>query len=361
MLSESTSRIYGLDILRILSMLGIIGLHIFNAGGIISGAVGASNILITRMLCVICFCSVNIFAMLSGYFYVAKKKISSKSIFNLMFIVLLYCTIITAVFFIIRRDIFTNDSFMIVKAIFPPIDGKYWYITSYVLMFFLIPYMNIFISGIDKNTYRKLLVLLFVFLSVISTFGLKDYFEIQQGYSPFWLMFCYLIGAYIRIHGYIFNIGTTKKLIVFFINAAIVSIISIALKLVFKQSIGILYSYISPVTVVNAILMLEVFSNITLKNNVCQRICLSLSGAAFGVYIIHCHTLILDCFITGNLSFLGKLNIFACIICSICLMIGIYIVCWIIEIIRQKIFDILRVSKFFSFIGNKVDSLLGWN
>jgi len=54
-------RLYGLDLLRILSMLGIIGLHLLNGGGLMAAASAREDSELTaRVLMIICSCSVRL-------------------------------------------------------------------------------------------------------------------------------------------------------------------------------------------------------------------------------------------------------------------------------------------------------------
>lgn len=65
----------GLDYLRIISMLGIISLRIIGCGGLAEAAKGTHSIVFINMVSTISYCSVNVFAMLSGYLYVEKENI----------------------------------------------------------------------------------------------------------------------------------------------------------------------------------------------------------------------------------------------------------------------------------------------
>lgn len=70
-----SGRNYGFDILRCLSMLGIIGLHIMNAGGVKRNyTFGTIDSIGIEFIYILLLSSVNVFAMLSGYLY-AKKQV----------------------------------------------------------------------------------------------------------------------------------------------------------------------------------------------------------------------------------------------------------------------------------------------
>ena len=196
------TRYYGLDLLRVVSMLGIISLHILGNGGVLDSVQGNSlNHFMAYGIEILCMTSVNIFAMMSGFLYIQKpsNKMTSKSIMQLLFLTVFYCVIICIGFRIFRPELFTNWKFYI-RCVFPPICGRYWYIVCYTFLFFMIPYINKLLLSLKKEEYFKFISIIFIFLSVITTIGRYDYFKIFNGYSPFWLIFCYIVGAYINLY-----------------------------------------------------------------------------------------------------------------------------------------------------------------
>ncbi len=352
-----SDRNYSLDILRIVSMLGIIGLHMLNAGGIGSASEGL-NFVLARIILRLLYSSVNIFAMLTGYLYISKEKISTNSIIKLLFVVAFYCVLITVLAFFGCRELLIDNKKLIIASLVPPTAGRYWYITSYVLLFFMIPYISVLLKTISKETFEKMIVILFILLSVITTFGLKDYFEINRGYSPFWLIFCYITGAYIKLYGNLFKLSKLKKCIAIAVNIMLILLIEILI----KKSVGIsasFHEYSSPFIYINSILILEVFTEIKFEK-VPRKFVLSLSNASFGVYIIHSHILIYDNLITGRFKWFGNLNPMLWLICFVLVNASIYLLCYACEFFRGYIFKIAHVDKISKKLSDKVDSALGW-
>ena len=353
-----SARNYSLDLLRIISMLGIIGLHMMNAGGMLSAA-KELNYVMAKGIATLMYCSVNIFAMLTGYLYVSKVKITSVSVVKLLIVVFFYCVVITASFFIGFNEIFVSDKQLIIFSLFPMLAGRYWYITAYILMFFMIPYINVLLKTISKETFRKMLGILFVLLSVVTTFGLRDYFKVNNGYSPFWLIFCYLTGAYIKLHGVFKDFSQLKKIILLMINVFLILLVEVIFVKLIKHPVSF-HEYTSPFSYINAIIILEIFLEIKL-NKVAKKIVLSLSASSFGVYIVHSHILIYDNVISGNLKWFGDVSPVLWLIYFVLINIGIYLFCHICELIRGFIFKLLHVEKFANNIGDKLDINLGWN
>lgn len=157
-----------------------------------------SKSILLNTLNIIFNCSVNIFAILTGFIYISKNQIRNKSIIILLVTAFFWCLCIFVCLKIYCPSIFTSIKIYI-AALFPPLIGRYWYLTCYVFLFFCIPYLNFFINLIDKKNMQKFLIILFFYFSLVSTFLHTDFFRIENGYSPFWLIYCYCIGAYINI------------------------------------------------------------------------------------------------------------------------------------------------------------------
>jgi hypothetical protein len=182
-----------IDLLRIITMLGIVYTHVLfqgkgiykynryrnklkslytyvfwhnNAYGLISGIVGYKSTKYSNLLyiwlCVV-FYSVSI-----RYYYLKYKKGA-----------------------IIKGDLY--------KECFPIIYVRYWYCTSYFGMFMFLPAINKGIQYLNKSEF-KLLVMsiygIFVFWQTYINYKF-DTFLFNEGHSSIWLACLYIIGAYI--------------------------------------------------------------------------------------------------------------------------------------------------------------------
>lgn len=195
----------GLDILRILSMTGIVALHVIGlCGGIEILPNGTLSNVILRYIFIISFISVDLFGIMTGYLNCNKRALRWERIIDLLVLVVFWSVIIT---FILG---FLNDNILIgwkdyAVSLFPALKGRYWYITSYVFVYFMIPYLNRFIDTMDKNEFKKFLLVCFILLSIIPTFFQTDFFRANTGSSPLWLVICYFFGAYIRKYDFRLN------------------------------------------------------------------------------------------------------------------------------------------------------------
>lgn len=348
-------RNYGIDLLRIISMLGIIGLHVIGQGGLLSsGSFDSINYFIIYFFEIIFYSSVNIFAMITGYLYVNKKNLNYKNLISLIFQIAFYCLLITFIFYGFNFfDVRTLGIKNLIISLFPPIAGRYWYIVCYILVFFAIPYLNKLINSFDLYELKKMLFTFFILLSIITTFGFTDFFKINGGYSPFWLIFCYFLGAYINKA----NFEKTSKLklfILFILSSVLTLVINCSVYYLTDYLFGIpkannlLLTYISPTIVFSSICIFIIFSLIKINSNKFITLLLKLSNAAFAVYCIHCHFLMYDFVFKSNFIFLMDLSPLIIIILIPLIIILIYLLCFIFEQLRLYLFKVFRIENLYS-------------
>lgn len=190
-------RLSNFELLRIISMLMIIIWHIFIYGVDMNVASPYYKFYfdIFRSIMVV---HVNSYVLLTGYFQVTQKFKLSKVI-QINNATLFYKIIFFIIFGII--GIAEVNSISILRNFFPLDLENYWFIRIYILLYLLSPFYNEYINSIDKTKHKKLLILLFILFSIISTFTNQEATvdnTVNYGYSIVSFTFLYFIGAYLR-------------------------------------------------------------------------------------------------------------------------------------------------------------------
>lgn len=192
-------REYSLDLARIVSMLGILLLHILGQGGLLlSNEPTSVRYWVYWAVEIFAYSSVDLFAMLTGWLDTNRiSKPSTFRILELLSVVLSYSVIITLLFtaFCPEKVIGIKG---VVKGIFPMVVGRYWYITCYIPLAILKPYLSKALAEMTIVEHRKLCIILILIFSIIPTFALTDLFVLKWGYSTIWLLICYIIGSYLK-------------------------------------------------------------------------------------------------------------------------------------------------------------------
>ena len=177
---------------------------------------------------------------------------------------------------------------------FPTIHARYWFITAYIIVYILSPYLNILIQNMKKKEYQRLLMILLLIWCIIPTiFGVfYNTTENMLFYSRLiWLIVMYLVGAYIKL--YPIEIFSKKR------NSILCAILTFTCMLV---SIVIIYKFknifeklgtteIAYFWTPNTMLMFllsvsifEIFLNIKMKS---IKIVNIIASTTLGIYMIH--------------------------------------------------------------------------
>lgn len=167
---------------------------------------------------------------------------------------------ITLVFFVMGKSNFKE----LLKSALPVLSNAYWYFGAYTVLFFVIPWINKLLSVITERELTHLAVNLFILFSFVGLIGDPFGIDYGYGYSFSWLIFMYIVGAWIKKCNISEKIKTKTTLII--------SLLCIAFTWIFlsfspvKQDM--LIKYISPTMVLYGGCMLIVFfENETRKQN----------------------------------------------------------------------------------------------
>ena len=147
-LSAMEERNYGIDLLRIVSMMMVVLLHVLGQGGILDGSDPLTVKSETAWLLEIgAYSAVNIYAMISGYVGYGRKYKYSGLVY-LYFQVLFYTVPTTIIFYIYRPELVNLKGKR--ELLFPFAYNTYWYFTAYFCLAFFIPFLNMMLERLDR-------------------------------------------------------------------------------------------------------------------------------------------------------------------------------------------------------------------
>ena len=363
-LEIKTDRNYGIDALRIISMFMVVVLHIFGHGGVLE----ATEIFSTQyetawFLEIASYCAVNCYALISGYVGVfARHRYSSLA---LLWIRVVFYSFGIACFF--KLFIPEIASFNIKGSLIfciPVLTNRYWYFTSYVLLFLFIPVLNAALHHLSKNTLRAILVILVLCISVVfplfSTIGISgDIWGLGNGYSSLWLMIVYLLGGYIRKYG-IFKTVKSIWFLITYLGCVILTWLSMWVIQVITINLfgsakcdGMWRSYLSITILVAAIALVLLFERIN-PPRALKRAISFFAPLAFSVYLIHEHPLIRENFITNRFVWIADLNPVFLVLTVLGVAFCIFTVCMMIDVVRESIFNLLKLKQRLNYLEDKI-------
>lgn len=350
-------RNYGIDLLRIISMLMVMILHVLGAGGVLSGAKTLSlNYETAWFLETACYCAVNCYGLISGYVgWKSKHKYTNIALLWLQ--VALYSVGIHLIFALLFPV--SVDGVAILKSFFPIIQNYGWYFTCYFALSFFMPTLNHIIKTMPERDLKILCGSIFGILSILPTAAKQDIFQLKDGYSVIWLGALYLLGGCI---GRFEWFKRTKKRYLFLIYAGCVTL-SWGVKYLLEYCNSpwlnrityseVLIRYKAPTILLIAIALLLLFERIPLKK-VGQAIVRVLSPAAFGVYIIHIHPQIWNRIIVGKFVNYANDNVLLMILKVLGTAGILYLVFSLIDLLRHHLFRWLKIKERLNCLENRI-------
>lgn len=355
--SKLKQRNFGIDLLKIISMLFVVILHVMGKGGVLNAVEPGSNKYIASWLIEIgAYCAVNCFALASGYTGFRSSRRPS-NLLLLWLKVLVYSVGITVCFAAIAPEVVAPEQWK--AALLPTMFQQYWYFTAYFCLFFFMPLLNI---AINKLTRKELLVtaggIIFVF-SILPAISGTDIFKVSGGYSAVWLMALYVVGGYVGKYHVLPSMTPFKCLAVY---AASVSVTLLALVFLQGQNMKmlaggdastVLISYTSPTIFVCGISLLMFFERLAIESSPLKKSIAFLVPLSFSVYLIHTHPLIFEHVIKGAFTWIADERALFILPLVLASAFGIYFVCTAIDFIVSKLFAILKVNTF----ARRIDTL----
>lgn len=327
------NRNYGVDLLRIVLMYMIVLLHVLGHGGILGKQNDVISFFSIWSIEELCICSVNCFALISGYFAKARS-INYKKIIKLWLIAFYYSAIILLLYIVIRGIGFNISNFEInyIKSLLPVLYGN-WYFSSYFFLFFLTPFINKYLNELSEEKSKYLLILFIFVYSFLNIF--RDFW--QKGLSTMWLLILYIIGALLKKSNLFKSISKRNLFLLYLLFCIITFFLNIYFD--FRQ----FGNYSSPTVLMSAIFLLLLFSKI--KINKYQNLILFISKLTFGVYLFHDNSIIVNLFIKDRFLFINSKNVLMIICFSLIVALIIFIISLVLELFRFCIFKLINIDN----------------
>lgn len=342
------------EILRIISMVMIFIYHYCIHGGILEVGEYIPNKLIAMLLFIYGRVGVNLFIILSGYFLI-DSKFRAKKILKLVLQVLFY-SVILSIFSVYKLQISFKE-INLKTYFFPIFNGIYWFVTCYIVMYLVSPFLNKMLKSISKKTYKRTIIVGLLILSIIPNFHLRNNFVCSE---LIWYFYMYLVGAYIKIHKFEFSNNNLAKIIilVYPIITYCLMVFVILIKKHFNISLDEYYfcGLNSILVFIVSIGIFMFFKNVKIENNIIINYIAKIS---FATYLISDHMLYrkifwhLDCKTLEAIQKPVTIFILHIILCVIITWLITAIVEFLrINILEKNIFRIKLFDKFFNVIDN---------
>ncbi|HIS88858.1 TPA: acyltransferase [Candidatus Avigastranaerophilus faecigallinarum] len=343
-------RIFGIDLIRVIAMFMIMNYHLLlNGSWMTVQPTNTINLFLGRVIVELTVISVNLFALVSGYVGLHSHH-RIKRFVDLWLQVLFFSWLVLLYFWFFRKNQLTTDN--ILHNLFPTYFKAYWYWNGYVILFVLMPILNKGLSRLEKVSYRRLIIGVFLLTSVLTVNPQNDMFNLSMGYSGLWLIILYIYGAYFKRFG-MPKILKSKVLLFFIIIINWCFLVGISYYLhihkVYLDVNGLAmsefqynFSLITTLSIFVFLLLIQIES----QNKMMSNIITFLGKHSFSAYLLQTNPLVFSFLITGQYLFLQKLTPL-----NMVLNLILYASIWffgaiIIDIIRSCIFKMFSLSHY---------------
>ena len=288
--SKKTERNSNLELYRIIVMLLIVAHHyVVNSGLIQMIANEPLNITSSVMLVFGAWgkTGINCFVLITGYF-MCRSRFTGEKLLKLYLQILFYTVIIYGVFCVTGHERLSVQE--ILWKIWPVKSINNGFTSCFILFYLFIPFLNIFLTGLDQKNHRRLLIVLLFSFSLLPTIPVIPYSFNYVG----WFMVLYLVGSYIRNYGIFSKLShrTWGLISIGLVMVASVSVLGMATlyKLDYAPSFSP-YFFISDsnkiLSLAIAVTSFMYFKDLRIPHS---RLINAVGGATFGVLLIHANS-----------------------------------------------------------------------
>lgn len=267
-----------------------------------------------------------LFVLITGYF-LGDKFITVISVINRGWKVwsetFFYAIFMWIVFAFFSKKL---SLLLLVKSILPVTTNLYWFVTGYIILILLLPAINLLLNNINKKQFQYLIVVIMILNFMIPV--LQKNLEIMI-ISP------YLLGAYVKINGFEINhkgFYLTFIMVISYLQVVVLNVKGHGLAL----TIGIIPT-LTALLIFLIVLESKPFYNVTINK---------LATTTFAGYIITEYPLMRDLLWQKILNLSNiKSALFADLIGFSAIFIILYIGVFLVDLVRQKIFNILKIDN----------------
>ena len=203
-------RLANLELLRCVAMMMVVVLHFLGKGGLLTGgdrslSEGAVALDVTGyaawLLESLCIVAVNVYMLISGYF-LCTGSFKLSRLLQLWLKLEVYSVgigVMAAALGIVEET--AVDTHYYLSLLFPVSMGHYWFMTAYVFLYLLLPFVGMAVRKMSKEQMKATVIILlavFCILKSVVPFRLE---QDMKGYDCIWYLCVFVIAAYVRRFG----------------------------------------------------------------------------------------------------------------------------------------------------------------
>lgn len=348
-MEQKKTRNINFEVLRVLAMFFIVTQHYIYWGlkpselyhyMPMENSIDIFNYVSMEALYLISVTGVDCFVLITGFFLIDRLTFRWKGMMNIWLQTVIYGTIVSML---------VNDGLCGVNNLFPVSQRRYWFITIYMGLITIAPFLSLIAKNLRKKQYELLLVIL-----CVMTFEYPFGRHYAGDHSLGLFVFLYLFSGYVRLHGlpYWLKLHCGKLAIGLWLSFTLGVVMINNLLINYRNVVGyqLMADKNNGLIMFLAILVFLWFSKKHLDNRF-TRLLTKLSPYTLAVYLIHQgmlnngKTWIFNIQENYSVPILLHCMFVCCLIFAICVS---------IDICRDRIFQTIKVGKIFDVIASRL-------
>lgn len=333
------------EVMRTIAMFFIVVYHCLTHGigdgyGFsVHNPASLSNILFSDFLLVFSSISVNLYVMVSGYF-LADLDFKMSRIVRTWVQACFYSCVITIIMMSLGMAPFSVVG--IGKSLFPLSTDAYWFVTQFIGLMILSPFLAMLVRNMSYKQYVGLLLGgAFICLAIIPDFPLGKRFHVAHGNSVWSFAYLFLMAGFIRHH--LQKISRGRLLFAIFF----VTILTMACEFYLGNHNGhvslVWFDY-NGLPFILSVLIFVFVRQIHIQDYGFWNVLVKLAPYSFGVYLIH-DQLMVRGWLWSHVPVVSFCDqwIYPFVVISLCVLI--FLSCVFVDSIRKRLFAMLGIDK----------------
>ena len=295
-----SKRLNNFEALRILAMFMVIVLHYLYKGKLLTSAADNFTFVsyVAWLVEAFAIVAVNVYVLITGYF-MCESNMKPKRLIQIVCQVLWYTLLIPVVLAVLGIVEFGSfDTYDWLRFVFPVHMKHYWFVTAYVILMLLVPFLNAGIQHMSQKQLAFFTALLTVYQTLPKSVLPVKFTDDEAGNHVLWLVCLYLIAAYIRKYGIPFFTGLKKSLLCYVGGALCIFVSLFVMRVIyfkldaFGESLDFGYHYNHILCLFASVSLFYVFKHWKFKDGMISHLVVKAAPYTFGVYLIHEHILV---------------------------------------------------------------------
>ena len=333
------------EVMRTVAMFLIVVYHCLTHGvgdeyGFsLQSSVSLSNILFSDFLLVFSSIAVNLYVLVSGYF-LSDLDFKMSRIVRTWVLACFYSCAITIIMMSLNLTPFSLVT--LGKSFFPLSTDAYWFVTQFIGLMILSPFLAMLVRQLSYKQYVALLIGgAFICLAIIPDFPLGKRFYVAHGNSVWSFAYLFMIAGFIRHH--LREIPKGRLLLAIIL----VIILTMACELFFGYhhgSVSLYWLNYNGLPIILSVLAFVFVRQIHVPDSVFWNVLVKLAPYSFGVYLIH-DQLMVRGWLWSHVPIISFCDqwIYPLVILGLCVLI--FLSCAFVDVLRKKVFEWLGIDK----------------